>query len=441
MLKIRSLSTFQRMDTGKAFCEFVDSCPTPFQFGSYVRDKLTKSGFTELSESKCWNIQTLPKKGFVLRDNRSLIAFHFPDSFNISNTNSSNIIPILVIGTHCDSPCFKIKPNFSADSKDFRRLLVCQYGGGQWFTWFDRELRCAGRVFIKNGENIEPRYFDSREPIAIIPSDPSFDPLSPNTDLELNYNLLTGSIDTPTLQSYIASKLGVSESDIVDYDISFLDSQPASLLGLHNEFVATQRIDNLGSTFSALTAFLNSTPTNSLNVFSCFDHEEIGSNTRLGADSNYLLDTLEKIFGKERIAKIVPHSLCVSADNAHAIHPLYPEKHEKMHAPVMGNGLVIKKSARNSYATELESTYPLKDAAKTVGSDLQILANRNDIPGGSTIGPIIASNVGFLTVDVGQPQLAMHSIRETVAVKDIEESIKIFQELYNNYDQHRLTIQ
>ena len=427
------------METGKAFCDFVNSCPTPYQFGSYAREKLVSAGYTELQDSECWDLKTLPKKGFVLRDNRGLIAFQFPESFNI--TDKKNIIPILVIGTHCDSPCFKAKPNFASESGGLRQINVCQYGGGQWFTWFDRELRCAGRVFIKNGDKIEPRYFDSREPIAIIPSSPFLSPLSPTLDIQLNYNLITGSLETPTLTSYIAYQVGVSESDIVDYDISFLDAQPASLIGVHHEFVSTQRIDNLGSTFSALTAFLNSEAKSSFNMFCCFDHEEIGSMTKIGADSTYLNNTLIKIFGKDRMARIIPHSLCVSADNAHAIHPLYPEKHEELHASIMGNGLSLKRSPKSSYATELESAYPLKDAAKSVGCNIQNIINRNDVNGGTTIGPIIANQIGFLTVDVGQPQLAMHSIRETVAVKDIEESTKIFQELYNNFDQHRLKIE
>lgn len=428
------------MDTGKAFCDFINSCPTPYHFGHYVKEHLNEKGFQELDETKEWNLKNLPSKGFILRDNKGLIAFQLPSSY-YDHVEDKNFPPALIIGTHSDSPTFKILPNFNQTDENLNEILVSPYGGAQSYTWYDRDLKCAGLIFYRKGESIESCLFDSIEPIGTIPSSVDDNPTSPSK-IPHEVRIICGSSNSPKLSTYIANKLGINEDDIINYDLSFFDAQPASLVGFHDEFVATQRIDNLGSTYAALTAFLASSAKSSVNIFCCFDNEEIGSLTREGADSTFLSDFLCKLYGgKDILAKVVPISLFVSSDNAHAVHPGWVKIHEEMHQPIMGNGLTVKQSPKWFYATDIESIFPIRAAAGAAGCNLQEIINRNDVRGGTTIGPITVNQTGLLTVDVGLPQLAMHSIRETVAMKDIDESIKIFEEIYNNFEKYKMNLE
>lgn len=421
--------TSQKMcDSAREFIEFVDSCPTPFQFGEYVTKVLKDEGYTETKEDEDWG--EMPEKGFLLRDGRALIAWQ-------KDTLESAII----VGTHDDSPCLKLKPNYVIQ-KPYPETNVLTYGGGLWATWYDRDLRLAGRVYTHDEDGNEKAInFDSKEGIATIPSSPTTEPrVKANVNVQSGLNPIIGTDPKLRLDEYIAKSCNISVGDIDSVEAAFVDAQPPSLVGTKGDFVASQRIDNLGSTFCALKAFLKSKPKNTLNVLVVFDHEEIGSATRHGAKSDLLSSFLERAVGKEELPAFVARSLVVSSDNAHAIHPNFSAKHEEMHAPKLGGGPVIKRSPGAAYATDSTSMFALKRAAGIVKVPLQDLINRNDTPSGSTIGPHVSALVGIPTVDIGQPQLAMHSVRELVAVKDIDYLIDLLECLYNNYDECRLKL-
>lgn len=401
------------MEVGNELCEFIKNCPTPFQFVQHASQILLDAGYTKLYEKKDWD-PTITK-GFVLREERSLIAF------NIGGYESG-----IIVGTHCDSPVLRLRKSFiNQKPKVSCTTKSKEYG---WFmsqTWKDRPLRLAGCVVTKN-DRIIP--FDSIDPVAVMPH-------------ELDDPIYGISKDTTSLLNYVCDKLKIKKMDVKKHELSFVDANPPKLIGANKDFVASQRIDNLSSTFSALKAFLNSKPNKTVNVLVVFDYEEVGSEEPTGAEGDFLSKILHKIlnkFNKKEFNAFIARSLVVSNDNGHAVHPNYSSRHDEMHAPKMGEGIVLKMSPCGLYATDLTSSYPLIKAAKVANVPIQKMINRNDIESSTTIGPIVSSNLGIATVDIGSPQLAMHSIREIVAIKDVEYNVKLLIELYNRYDDYRL---
>lgn len=282
--------------------------------------------------------------------------------------------------------------------------------------------------------------FDSKESVAILTSENLTFSDDDDENYEENLRPIFGLPHAKTLIDYISEKLGIDKTEIVSHELSFVDAYPPKLIGCSKSLLSSQRIDNLTSTFSALKAFLQSSPNNTLNVLVVFDFEEEGSEDPAGAEGDFLAVVLKKLFRNDlkKYNNFISKSLFVSSDNAQAIHPNYMKLYDSQNSPSMGNGVSVKKSPEDSYATDLFSSYPLKKAAEKAGVNLQVMINRNDIPSGSTIGPIVSTSIGIPTVDIGQPQLAMYSIRELVAVKDVEDNMKLLIEIYNNYDNFRL---
>ena len=412
------------MDYNEELLNFFNNCPTPFQFAEVASRYLLDAGFTQVDD-RFTNFNDTIKKGFVIREKRALVAF------NIGGYESA-----IIVGTHCDSPVLKLDPVSESAKCSLKTVTCATYGGGIWTTWQDRPLRLAGCVVMKDGS---VRTFDSIEPVAVAPSLAIH--LGSTSIDENNNNVTTpifGLSGGTSLMDYVASKLGVQASDIATHELSFVDANPPKIVGVEKQFLATQRIDNLASTFAALKAFLNSEPNNTINVLVVFDYEEIGSNTSTGAKGDFLKTVLRHLVPDvQKYHPFISKSLLVSSDNAHAVHPNYGSKHEAMHAPIMGSGVIIKKSPGVQYATDMASTFPLKKAAEAAGVELHYLINRNDIPSGSTIGPLASTQLGIATVDIGQPQLAMHSIREFVTVDDIKANTKLLVELYNHYEEYR----
>lgn len=412
---------------------FLKECSVPYLFNERMREVLTKSGFTELSDVDSW--EEIPQKGFVIQDDRTLVAF------NIGGYESA-----IIVGTHSDSPCLKIRDKPDMNNKKLKQVQVYTYGGGLWYTWLGRDLRLVGSVTVRNN-NLENeneknkklirRNFDSIKPIAFVPS--ADVGLRPNPSIDTGLIPIIGGRKAPTLLSYVAKTLEVEEEDIVDWDLSFVDANPP-----HNwrGFIDSQRIDNLTSTYCAVEAFLKSEPTNTINILAVFDNEEVGSQSRFGASGNLLPFVIKRLIkgGPKQLNPFIAKSLLVSSDNSHAIHPNYSSKHDKMHSPILGKGVIIKKAPGATYATDMTSTYPIKHAADKCNIPLQYFMNRNDIPAGSTIGPVVSSLIGIPTVDIGLPQLSMHSIRETMKYKDIDYLIDLLIEMYNNYEEHRLKL-
>lgn len=403
------------MNFGEELCEFIQKCPTPFQFTQHASIQFLKAGYENLIEDYSWG-DNPPKKGFVIREDRALIAF------NIGGYESG-----IIVGTHCDSPVLRL----DIDNKNYAEEKVfCNfYGGGNWNRWVDRPLKIAGCVKLKNDQIIPVE----TDPIAIIPS------VNQNMHKYIRSPVFALPKST-TLSKYISSHIGLSVSEIKSTELSLVDSYPPKIIGPNKDILSSERIDNLTSTFAAIKAFLSSEPKNTINILCVFDYEEVGSAPSAGAGHDFLETVIRKILpnrSQQQINAFIAKSLFVSSDNAHAIHPNYPRFHDDMHAPVMGSGVVVKKSPASSYATDLMSAFALKRAGEKIGISTPYLIGRNDGRSGSTIGPIVSTNLGIPAVDIGSPQLAMHSIREIVAVKDVESNMKLLIELYNNYEEYR----
>ena len=393
-------------ETAQRFIDFIDHSPLPFQFCEHTRGVLSSNGYTELKEDDEWT--EIPQKGFFFRDDRCLVAW-----------NKGGLKSAIIVGTHCDSPCIKIQPG--------NKLEVSTYGGGIWRSWFQRNLRLAGRIYDMEGK---VHNVDSKEGIAVIPT-------AYNDNSQAALTPIIGSNPNASVFDYVSKLTNVPVDQIQSYELGFVDAQKPSVVGTKGEFIACQRIDNLGSTFSALDAFLKSEPKETLNVLVVFDHEEIGSNTNTGAKSDLLGTFLKRVVPADEYEAFIARSLVVSSDNAHAWHPNFQDKHEQNHRPLLGGGPVVKKSPAAAYATDMTSVYPFKKACNLAGVPCQMMLNRNDIPSGSTIGPHVSSILGIATVDIGQPQLAMHSIRELLAVADIDLLTKALVSIYNNYEECR----
>lgn len=407
-------------ETAQQFIDFVDQCPLPYQFCEHSAGILKEKGFTELKEEDEW--KEIPEKGFFIRDGRALVAW-----------KKGGMKSAIVVGTHDDSPCFKVKPNFETDS-NYAQVAVTTYGGGLWKTFFDRDLRLAGRLYeLREDGEIKVHTFDSKEGVAFIPR--------PNeVSDEKQYRPILGADPKLSIKSYIAKLAGVKEESITSFDISFVDAYKPAQVGTEGDFIAAERIDNLASTFCGMEAFLKSEPKDTLNVLVVFDNEEIGSNTIAGAQSDLLNAFFRRVVPADDYASFLARSLIVSSDNAHAWHPNYMEKHEQNHRPLLGGGPVVKRSPSYQYATDMSSLYPLRKAAEFAKVPIQMMLNRNDIPSGSTIGPLAAVNTGISTVDIGLPQLSMHSIRELLAVQDITYTIDLLSEMYEHYEECRLNL-
>ncbi|EAY15124.1 Clan MH, family M18, aspartyl aminopeptidase-like metallopeptidase [Trichomonas vaginalis G3] len=396
--------------TAEKFIDFIDQCPFPFQFCNYARGVLTAQGYTELQEQDEW--KEIPAKGFFIRDHRALVAW-----------NRGGMNGAVIVGTHDDSPCFKVQPNQKLGGKA-PSVAVTTYGGGLWKTFMDRELRCAGIVYEQTENGMKPHLYDSKRGIAFIPSKTCIPIIGADPSIDL--------ID------YVAKEINIDRSKILSYELGFVDARRPSFVGTKGEFVASERIDNLGSTFCGLEAFINSTPKDTFNVLVVFDHEEIGSDTHTGARSNLLESFFRRVIPKEDYEAFIAKSYLVSSDNAHAWHPNYQYKHEDNHRPLLAGGPVIKRSPGRQYATDLTSVYPFVKATELCGVPYQVMMNRNDIPSGSTIGPFASAGLGIATIDIGQPQLAMHSIREFIAAADFDLLIKVLKTIYERYDECRL---
>ncbi len=402
--------------------DFLNRSPTPFHAVAEMRAALLAAGFVELVESAVWKL--VPRaRCFVVRNDSSLIAFRLGAGGPIAKG-------LRMIGAHTDSPCLKLKPNPVQETVGYRKFGVEVYGGVLLNPWFDRDLSLAGRITVRERRGaLRNVLIDLRVPLATIPS------LAIHLDREANENR---SINKQTmlppvfglagmgefdLQRYLASALTKTDSklaraDILDFELAFYDTQPAALIGIEQEFIASARIDNLLSCYTGLRALLDSRSTNS-ELLVCNDHEEVGSGSAAGARGNFLRSVLARIAGSEEdYARMMAASLLISTDNAHGIHPNFADKHDPRHGPVINSGPVLKFNSNQSYATNSVSAGVLRHAALGAGVPLQAFVTRTDMGCGSTIGPLTAAQLGVRTVDIGVPTFAMHSIRELAGSAD-----------------------
>ncbi|MBU5308817.1 M18 family aminopeptidase [Clostridioides mangenotii] len=421
--------------------DFIYDSPTAFQAVSSVKSILDESGFDELQLNKKWSI----KKGgkyYVTKNLSAIVAF----TVNSTNIEESGF---KIIGSHSDSPTFRIKPNAEMSVENtYLKLNTEAYGGAILSTWLDRPLGIAGRVVLGGGDSIlKPieRLIDFKRPMCIIPNLAVHLNRSVNDGYKLNKQIdmlpLVGILnDSLEKDNYIineiSKELNVDKANIIDFDLFLYEFEKGCIMGANNEFISIGRQDNLSMAYTSVKSLVEATEGRGINVVSIFDNEEVGSSTKQGADSNMLLNILERIcisLGKDReeFFESIYSSYMISADLAHAVHPNMGGKHDPTNRPVMGGGPTIKINANQAYTSDAYSTSVYKNICQIAGVKYQEFVNRSDERGGSTIGPISSTHIDIPSVDVGCPILAMHSIRELGCVEDYINMYKTFKTLFS----------
>ena len=425
------------MDTVQKLFRFLDESPTCYHAAANAKAALTAAGAVELRESEQWKLE----KGtlyVVERGDSALMAFRVPEG---------PFHGFLMAAAHSDSPTFKVRETAEAASAgNTLRLSVEPYGGGVWRGWLDRPLSVAGRVVIRQGDRLVSRLVNIDRDLLVIPGVAIHMDRSVNKGAELNpavdlLPLLGCGKEPGAFRKLIAEAAGVREEHLLSTELFLYPRTKAVQTGLNGEFIVSPRLDDLQCVFGCLEGFLAAKPGGSLPVLAVFNNEEVGSSTRQGADSTFLTDVLERIahgcgLDSEGWKAAVANSFMVSADNAHAIHPAHPEYADKGEYPVLGGGIVIKYNANQRYTTDAVSGAVFQAICQEAGVPVQRYSNRADLPGGSTLGNISTAHLSVPTVDIGLPQLAMHSVCETAGAADTEHLVKAMT-AYFSRDFHR----
>ena len=409
---------------------FLDTGITAVHAAGDVAARLDAAGFTRYDEAAAWT-PAAGDCGYVVRGGTSVIAFRM-------GSQSPAEAGFRIVGAHTDVPGLRLKPNSPRVASGYRSLGVEIYGGPILASWTDRDLTLAGRVYLKNGDDIPVmKLVDFHKPVCRIPQ------VAIHLNREVNskgllldkqkhmppvVGLDTGEPFTrETLTARVAGLLDVAPDTIVDYNLEVVDTQKAVVGGLDDELYFSGRIDNLGGSFTCLGALLEAShePLRT-QVMVLFDNEEIGSSTYNGAQSNFLDVVLERLAGgREAFLRSLPNTLLASNDGAHAVHPNYAELHEPNHKPLLNGGPVLKINANERYVTGSHGAADCIDLCARANAPLQKIVVRTDMPCGSTIGPIVSTRLGIAGFDLGLPMLSMHSIRETGGVKDADHMIAV----------------
>ena len=411
-----------RKDFNEGLLGFLDASPTPFHATQNMSMMLENAGFIKLLEEEKWSLKE-GEKYYITRNDSSLIAFTYPKSKNY-----------LLVGAHTDSPNLKLKPNSVIKEHGVVKFGVEPYGGLLLNPWFDRDLSLAGRVsYLDSNNTIKETLIDVKKKIATIPSlaihldDKANNERTINNQTDILPVLSTN--DDFDFEEFIRWQLeqkGIKDAkEIYASELSFYDAQNASYVGLRDDFIASARLDNLLSCYVGLVSICSIDETKAM-MFVANDHEEVGSDSVAGASGSFLENTLKRMFSDyEDFVHMVRSSTLISADNAHAVHPNYPTKHDKEHSPLMNKGVVIKINANQRYASSSKTISKFMNVASSVGEEYQQFVTRSDMGCGSTIGPLTATRLGIDTIDVGLPTLAMHSIRELAGSDDAHSLYKI----------------
>lgn len=412
------------MEKIERLSSFIKSSPTAYHATDTIARELATHGYTRISPSDLSAFSD-GKKHFVILGGSSVIAFE-----------GKGREGFMICASHSDSPAFRVK-SISPASADYARVGVEKYGGMIHYTWLDRPLSVAGRVFVRTESGISERLLNLDRDSMIIPSVAIHLNRGVNDGAKHNPAIdlipLSG-MDGASLSSAIANELSVNESDIVSHDLFVYNRDKTSVCGLNGELIVSPRLDDLECVHASLRAFLEAEDNSrSVKVLAVFDNEEVGSETKQGAASSVLSDTLIKIAGgSEKYYEMLENSFMISADNAHARHPNHPELSDSENAPVLGGGVVVKYNGNQRYTTDGFSDGVLRTVAEREGVRLQKYYNRADIAGGSTLGSIATTKLPVPAVDIGLPQLAMHSANETASVSDYLEMERLLTAFYRS---------
>lgn len=422
------------MKCAREVLDFIEKSPSCFHAVANVKEMLQEQGFTEVKEAQKWEL--VPGEGYyVTRNDSALIAFRLPEKpargFHMT-------------AAHSDSPTFKIKelPEMTVE-EHYVKLNTEKYGGMILSTWLDRALSVAGRVVVREGRELVTKLVNVDKDLLVIP----------NVAIHMNREMNQGVAYNPqcdmlplfadcsegkkknAFMKRIAKAAGVKVEDILSHDLFLYPREKGRVLGENGEFLLSPRLDDLQCVFAESRAFCESRPEEYVNICAVFDNEEVGSGTKQGADSTFLEDTLYRIaegLGLEKgdYLRMIAESFLISADNAHAVHPNHPEKADPTNRPYVNGGIVIKFHGSQKYATDAVSAAKLKDLCEEAHVPYQTYANRSDIAGGSTLGNISTAHVSVSSVDIGLPQLAMHSAVETAGAKDTFYAVEMMKKFF-----------
>ncbi|PHH76111.1 hypothetical protein CDD82_4134 [Ophiocordyceps australis] len=459
------------------FVDFVNASPTPYHAVQTAAQRFEKAGFSLIRERDDWAGKIKPGgKYYLTRNASTIVAFGVGGKWRPGN-------PVAIVGAHTDSPCLRLKPVSKRSNVGYLQIGVETYGGGIWHSWFDRDLSVAGRVMVRQSDkSVEQRLVKVDKPLLRIPTlaihltrQSNFD-ANKETELFPIAGLVAKQLNKPAaeqdgaaggqeaddgfdalpkmterhhgaLLNVLAEQLEIDVSAIVDFELVLYDTQKSCIGGLADELIFSPRLDNLGMTYCAMTGLLSSVKDASsladdgtIRMAACFDHEEVGSESAQGAHSDIVPAVLRRLSvasqndgGATAYEQMLSRSFLVSADMAHAVHPNYAAKYEAVHQPAINGGTVIKVNANQRYATNSPGIVLMEECARRAGVPLQLFVVRNDSPCGSTIGPGLAALLGMRTLDLGNPQLSMHSIRETGGTADVEHSSKLFCQFFQSY--------
>lgn len=419
--------------------DFIYESPTQFNAVEVSAETLEKNGFEKLNPKENWKLE-VGKKYYTTKNSSALVAFKV-------NSDEVEKEGFRIIGSHTDSPGFRIKPNAEMESCGaYLKLNTEGYGGMILSTWLDRPLAMAGRVFLRGENPFKPveKIVNINKPVCIIPNLAIHMNRSINDGYKYNKQTdmlpLVGLINEQLekdnyMVKLLASELDVEVEEIIDFDIFLYEYEKGCFTGANEEFISTGRLDNLSMYYSSVEALLDSNSKSGISIAVGFDNEEVGSSTKQGADSNMLLNILERIcifLGKDRqqFFEAIENSFIISSDLAHAVHPNVNGMADPTNRPVMGKGPVIKVHAGQAYTSDGYSISVYKEICRECGVEYQEFVNKSDQRGGSTIGPISSTHIDIPSVDIGAPILSMHSIRELGCSEDFYNTYKTFVKFY-----------
>lgn len=419
--------------------DFIYESPTQFNAVAVSAEMLEKNGFEKLNPKENWKLE-VGKKYYTTKNSSALVAFKV-------NSDEIEKEGFRIIGSHTDSPGFRIKPNAEMESCGaYLKLNTEGYGGMILSTWLDRPLAMAGRVFLRGENPFKPveKIVNINKPVCIIPNLAIHMNRSINDGYKYNKQTdmlpLVGLINEQLekdnyMVKLLASELDVEVEEIIDFDIFLYEYEKGCFTGANEEFISTGRLDNLSMYYSSVEALLDSDSKSGISIAVGFDNEEVGSSTKQGADSNMLLNILERIcisLGKDRqqFFEAIENSFIISSDLAHAVHPNVNGMADPTNRPVMGKGPVIKVHAGQAYTSDGYSISAYKEICRECGVEYQEFVNKSDQRGGSTIGPISSTHIDIPSVDIGAPILSMHSIRELGCSEDFYNTYKTFVKFY-----------
>lgn len=419
------------LDLARDLLNYIDASPTPWHCTAHSAERLKAAGFRQVAEDG--PLEVAPGEGFFVVRDGALIAVRV-------GLTAPSEAGFRIIGAHTDSPNLRLKPNPEVTRAGYRTLGVEVYGGALNYSWLDRDLGLAGRVFVKGSGPIpEARLVDLRRPLCRIPSlaihlnrEVNTDGLKLNTQQHLApmFGMAAGKDEASALTALLAEAAGCQAEEMLGWDLALVDVLPSALGGLDDAFIFAPRLDNQASCHAALVALIAAKPAQSTQMICLYDHEEVGSLTTAGADGPLVEFLLRRLSANssgetEAFHRAMARSWHVSSDMAHAVHPNYEDRHEPQHKPVLNGGPVIKSNSNQRYATTGEGAALFTALAQDAGVPIQKFVTRTDLACGTTIGPIAAAKLGVRTVDVGNPMLSMHSVREQAGSHDVAKMVAV----------------